>query len=75
MLVWDDLASDEKIKIYDRGVDIRNHNGIHELLVSYRSGDMHAPRIGNVEALQTETSTSWSASRRTRSRSTTGRRA
>ncbi len=55
MLVWDDLASDEKLKIYDRGVDIRNHAGIHELLVSYRSGDMHAPRIGNVEALQTET--------------------
>jgi len=56
MLVWDDLASDEKIKIYDRGVDVRNDRGIHELLVSYRSGDMHAPRISNVEALRTEAS-------------------
>ena len=54
MLVWDDLASDEKIKIYDRGVDVRNDKGIRDLLVSYRSGDMHAPRISAAEALQTE---------------------
>jgi len=54
MLVWDDLASDEKIKIYDRGVEFKNENGIHNLLVSYRSGDMHAPKISNLEALQLE---------------------
>jgi predicted dehydrogenase len=54
MLVWDDLAPDEKIKIYDRGVEIRNQTGVHELLVSYRSGDMYAPKISSVEALQSE---------------------
>jgi len=54
MLVWDDLESDEKIKIYDRGVDLKNADGIHKLLVSYRSGDMYAPRISNIEALQAE---------------------
>jgi predicted dehydrogenase len=54
MLVWDDLASDEKIKIYDRGVEFKNVEGIHKLLVSYRSGDMYAPRINNTEALQVE---------------------
>ncbi len=54
MMVWDDLASDEKIKIYDRGVELRSNTGIRELLVSYRSGDMHAPRISNAEALLTE---------------------
>lgn len=54
MLVWDDLESDEKIKIYDRGVEVQNHKGIHELLISYRSGDMYAPRVSSVEALKTE---------------------
>jgi len=54
MLVWDDLESDEKIKIYDRGVEFKNSEGIHKLLVSYRSGDMHAPRVYNTEALQVE---------------------
>jgi predicted dehydrogenase len=54
MLVWDDLESDEKIKIYDRGVEFTNTEGIHNLLVSYRSGDMYAPKIANKEALQLE---------------------
>jgi predicted dehydrogenase len=55
MLVWDDLESDEKIKIYDRGVEFKNGEGIDKLLVSYRSGDMFSPRIPNTEALQLET--------------------
>jgi predicted dehydrogenase len=59
MLVWDDLSSDEKIKIYDRGVEFKSTNGIakdgiHDLLVSYRSGDMYVPKIDNVEALRAE---------------------
>jgi len=54
MLVWDDLESDEKIKIYDRGVEFKTAEGIHKLLVSYRSGDMHAPRIPGTEALKVE---------------------
>jgi predicted dehydrogenase len=55
MLVWDDLESDEKIKIYDRGVEFKNGDGIHKLLVSYRSGDMYSPKVPNTEALQLET--------------------
>jgi len=54
MLVWDDLESDEKIKIYDRGVEFKNGEGIHKLLVSYRSGDMYAPKVSSTEALQLE---------------------
>ena len=54
MLVWDDLESDEKIKVYDRGVEIENTEGIHKLLVSYRSGDMYAPKVNNTEALKAE---------------------
>ena len=54
MLVWDDLSSDEKVKVYDKGVKIKNTEGIHKLLVSYRSGDMHIPKVENTEALKLE---------------------
>jgi len=54
MLVWNDLEADEKIKVYDRGVDIRTRDGVYDLLVSYRSGDMWAPKVEQVEALKSE---------------------
>ena len=54
MLVWNDLEADEKIKVYDRGVQMNNREGVYDLLVSYRSGDMWAPKIENVEALKAE---------------------
>lgn len=54
MLVWNDLEPAEKIKIYDKGVDVGTEQGVHELLVSYRSGDMWAPRVEETEALQVE---------------------
>jgi len=54
MLVWNDLEADEKIKVYDRGVDITNQEGLYELLVNYRSGDMWAPQLEQVEALRQE---------------------
>jgi predicted dehydrogenase len=55
MLVWNDLDADEKIKVYDKGVEIKNGESVHELLVSYRSGDMWAPRVEQTEALKAET--------------------
>jgi predicted dehydrogenase len=54
MLVWNDLAADEKVRVYDKGVVISSGNGIRELLVSYRSGDMWAPKLQEVEALRVE---------------------
>jgi predicted dehydrogenase len=54
MLVWNDLEADEKIKVYDKGVHITSQEGLYELLVSYRSGDMWAPQIEQVEALRLE---------------------
>jgi len=56
MLVWNDLEADEKLKIYDKGVDVKNQEGLYNLLVSYRSGDMWAPQIEQVEALRLELS-------------------
>ena len=55
MLVWNDLEADEKIKVYDKGVSMSNGKGLHDLLVSYRSGDMWAPQVEQVEALRAET--------------------
>ncbi len=54
MLVWNDLEPDEKIKIYDKGVEIRNKEAEYKMLVNYRSGDMHAPRVEQIEALKIE---------------------
>jgi predicted dehydrogenase len=54
MLVWNDLEADEKIKIYDKGVNIKNREGLYNLLVHYRSGDMWAPQVEQVEALHQE---------------------
>ena len=54
MLVWNDLEADEKIKVYDKGVDIRSREGVYELLVNYRSGDMWSPQVEQVEALHKE---------------------
>jgi predicted dehydrogenase len=52
MLVWNDLDPGEKIKVYDKGVDIKTKNGVYNLLVSYRSGDMWAPQIEQGEVLR-----------------------
>jgi predicted dehydrogenase len=54
MLVWNDLEADEKIKVYDKGVEMSNGEGRYKLLVSYRSGDMWAPQIEQLEALRVE---------------------
>ena len=56
MVVWNDLAADEKVKVYDRGVDISSREGVYELLVNYRSGDMWSPQLEQVEALRQELS-------------------
>jgi len=56
MLVWNDLEADEKLKVYDKGVHITNREGVYDLLVSYRSGDMWAPQLEQVEALRQELS-------------------
>jgi len=56
MVVWNDLVADEKVRVYDKGVQISNGEGIRDLLVSYRSGDMWAPQIEQTEALRVELS-------------------
>lgn len=52
MLVWNDLAADELIKVYDHGVTMTaNAEGIYKLLVGYRMGDVWIPQLERYEAL------------------------
>jgi predicted dehydrogenase len=56
MLVFDDIEPVEKIKIYDKGIDVKAHapsspEDRRKMLISYRTGDMHSPKIDQTEAL------------------------
>jgi len=50
MVVWDDTSPSERIKIYDKGVDV-DQSRREELLVRYRHGDASIPVLENTEAL------------------------
>ncbi len=55
MIVYDDLEPSEKIKIYDKGITVTSRpEHVYEMLISYRTGDMHAPQLPMTEALQVE---------------------
>ena len=53
--MYDDLQPSEKVKVYDRGVNLTaNVNDRHKMLVSYRMGEMWGPELSIKEALVTE---------------------
>lgn len=52
MIVYDDMQSAEKIKVYDKGIEVTTKEQEYNLLINYRSGDMHAPMLQNTEALR-----------------------
>ncbi len=55
MLVYDDVSSLEKIRVYDKGVDVLPHyDNFGEFQLSYRFGDIFIPRIEQVEPLKIE---------------------
>ncbi|HSY99696.1 MAG TPA: Gfo/Idh/MocA family oxidoreductase [Terriglobales bacterium] len=54
MLLWNDIEADEKIKIYDKGVQVTPGEAVYQQLVSYRTGDMWAPKVEQLEALKVE---------------------
>ena len=53
MLVWDDLDLSEKVRVYEKGIEIskEDHEQRRQLLISYRTGDMYAPQLFQTEAL------------------------
>jgi predicted dehydrogenase len=50
-ILYDDMENSEKVKVYDRGVDLTTADGVRDALISYRLGDMWAPRLDTSEAL------------------------
>ncbi len=56
MILWDDNNPSEKIKVYDKGVELfETKEDLYHMKVQYRVGDMYAPRLNEVEALGLET--------------------
>ena len=55
MIVYDDVEASDKVKVYDKGVTVRNDpDRLYQMLLGYRAGDMWAPRLGPTEPLRTE---------------------
>jgi predicted dehydrogenase len=61
MVVWNDLEADEKLRVYDRGIEGSqlspaklSREKAHKLRAHYRSGDMWCPRCEDIEALRAE---------------------
>ena len=54
MILYDDLEPSEKIKIYDKGIELTSRKTIYETMVGYRAGDMWAPKLDGTEALRRE---------------------
>lgn len=55
MLVYDDVSSLEKIRIYDKGVDVVPHyDTFGEFQLSYRYGDIDIPKLEDAEPLKVE---------------------
>lgn len=57
MLVYDDVEGQEKVKIYDKGVECPPYyDSFGEFQLSYRYGDIYSPKIEDSEPLRAECS-------------------
>ncbi len=55
MLVYDDISTNEKIKIFDKGVETPPYyDSFAEFHFAYRYGDIYTPRINEYEPLKKE---------------------
>lgn len=54
MILYDDIEPTEKVRVYDKGVEtnrIGDREADYQTLISYRTGDVWAPRLDATEAL------------------------
>jgi predicted dehydrogenase len=55
MIVFDDLETSEKIRVYDSGISVDpSPENLYQMLIGYRTGDMWAPKLAVSEALAVE---------------------
>ena len=55
MILYDDIEPTEKVRIYDKGVTanrVADREAAYQTLVSYRTGDVWAPKLDTTEALR-----------------------
>jgi predicted dehydrogenase len=54
MILYDDIEPTEKVRVYDKGVDTNRNDdreADYQTLISYRTGDVWAPKLDATEAL------------------------
>jgi predicted dehydrogenase len=51
MVVFDDMSTTEKIRIYDKGIEAPDYENYGEVL-QIRTGDIHSPAVDNTEPLK-----------------------
>jgi predicted dehydrogenase len=54
MVQYDDIAADESVRVFDRGMDFKEPANFGEHQLSYRSGDIVIPRVDAAEPLNLE---------------------
>ena len=56
MILYDDTEPSEKIKVYDKGVELNlGKEEVYHLMIQYRVGEMYSPKVEDREALALET--------------------
>ncbi|HSI05162.1 MAG: Gfo/Idh/MocA family protein [Myxococcota bacterium] len=55
MVVYDDMEAVEKVRIYDRGSDPKEHESFGEFQMSQRTGDILVPRLATDEPIMLQT--------------------
>ena len=51
MIVYNDLEPSEKIRVYDTGYYHKTDEDKNKIMVDYRTGDVHIPKLSSMEAL------------------------
>ncbi len=54
MLIYDDIDPAEKIRIFDKGIEIKDPETYGEFQLTYRTGDVYSPMLDNAEPLKIE---------------------
>jgi len=52
MVMYDHLDSENQVKIFDKGIDLRQDEDRYKVLVQYRAGDLLVPKVDQTEALE-----------------------
>jgi predicted dehydrogenase len=52
MVMYDHLDVENQIKIFDKGIELREDEDRYKVLVQYRTGDLLVPKVDQTEALE-----------------------